>query len=186
MSARHTETGILEEMQELQDVIRRARTAAGLTQAELAVRAGTSQPAVARYEQGGVTPTLGTLQRLLAVCGRRAVISTAALNDSDSPPSRRATPDMRLLRARRERLLSAAARCGVNDVRLFGSVSRGEQSPESDVDLLVELEPGRTLIDLARFRREASEILSAPVDVATPDMLRERLRTDVLAHAISL
>lgn len=173
-------------MQDLQDLVRSTRLEAGLTQAELAVRAGTSQPAVARYEQGRVTPTLATLQRLLAACGQRAVISAVAMDGDDSSPSGRPVPDMRLLHERRQPLLTAAARCGAGDVRLFGSVSRGEQNPESDIDLLVELEPGRTLIDLARFRREASEILGAPVDVATPDMLKERFRTDVLAQAISL
>lgn len=69
-------------------------------------------------------------------------------------------------------------------MRLFGSVSRGEHNPDSDIDLLVELEPGRTLLDLAKFRRKAGQILGVPVDVATPDMLKERFRTKVLAQAI--
>jgi hypothetical protein len=56
----------------------------------------------------------------------------------------------------------------------------------SDVDLLVDLGPGRTLLDLAGFRREAEEIVGTPIDVATPDMLKERVRAEVLGEAVPL
>jgi predicted nucleotidyltransferase len=69
---------------------------------------------------------------------------------------------------------------------VFGSLARGEAVPASDVDLLVDLEPGRTLLDIAGFRREAQEILDMPVDVATPDMLKERIRAEVLSEALPL
>jgi predicted nucleotidyltransferase len=71
----------------------------------------------------------------------------------------------------------------VRNVRVFGSLVRGEEHADSDVDLLVDLEPGRTLLDLAAFRREASAILGRSVDVATPDMLKERFRTEIEAQA---
>jgi uncharacterized protein len=69
---------------------------------------------------------------------------------------------------------------------VFGSLARGENVAASDIDLLVDLAPGRTLLDLAAFRREAGEILEVPVDVATPDMLKERIRSEVLAEALPL
>jgi predicted nucleotidyltransferase len=69
---------------------------------------------------------------------------------------------------------------------VFGSLARGEADAASDVDLLVDLKPGHTLIDLAAFRREAAEILDLPVDVATVDMLKERIRDEVLVEALSL
>jgi hypothetical protein len=69
---------------------------------------------------------------------------------------------------------------------VFGSLARGEADAASDVDFLVDLKPGRTLIDLAAFRREAGEILDLPVDVATADMLKERIRDEVLGEALSL
>jgi hypothetical protein len=166
----------------LDSVIRTARREAGLTQAELALRAETSQPAVARYEQGSAIPTLRTLERLLAACGRRVVVSAVATDGAGST-SNGSMPDVRLLRGHRKALLAAAARCGARDVRLFGSVSRGEQTPDSDVDLLVDLAPGRTLLDLAAFRRQAHEILGVPVDVATADMLKERVRNEALMQA---
>jgi uncharacterized protein len=168
----------------LDRLIRGARHEAGLTQAELALRAETSQPAVARYEQGRAVPTLRTLERLLAACDRRVVVSAVAMDGSTGgPPSIGSVPDAELLHDHRESLLSAASRCGARNVRVFGSASRGEQTPDSDIDLLVELEPGRTLLDLASFRRQAHEILGVPVDVATADMLKERVRDEVLTQA---
>ena len=74
----------------------------------------------------------------------------------------------------------------MSKLRVFGSVARGESQAESDVDFLVDLKPGRTLLDLAGFRREAAEILNLPVDVATPDMLKERVRDGVLSEALPL
>jgi predicted nucleotidyltransferase len=165
-------------------LIREARLEAGLSQADLAARAGTSQPAVARYVQAGSVPTLATLERLLGACGRRPIVSTG----SSTPPTAQSTvtPPSDLLRQRRERLLAAAARRGARNVRVFGSVGRGEQRVGSDVDLLVDLSAGRTLLDLVAFRREASEVLGLPVDVATPDMLKDGVRDVVLAEAARL
>jgi hypothetical protein len=170
------------------DLICEARAAAGLTQRELAERARTSQSAVARYERGTAVPTLATLERLLIACGRRPVITAAASVDaSRGAGSARDLIDRRAtLQARRRRLLELARRRGVGNVRVFGSAARGDDRPGSDVDLLVELEPGRTLLDLVGFRREASEILGAPVDVVTPDVLKPRIRDKVLAEAVPL
>jgi predicted nucleotidyltransferase len=69
---------------------------------------------------------------------------------------------------------------------VFGSLARGQELSGSDIDLLADLEPGRTLLDLAAFRREAQGILGMPVDVATPDMLKERIRAQVQAEAAPL
>jgi len=95
-------------------------------------------------------------------------------------------PQADKLRHNRRRLLDAAERHGVVHVRPFGSVARGEATAESDVDLLVDLKPSRTLLDLAAFRREAGEILDLPVDVATVDMLKERIRDEVVREALPL
>jgi len=90
------------------------------------------------------------------------------------------------LRQQRHGILNAARRRGVDNVRVFGSVARGEAEAGSDLDLLVDLKPGRTLIDLAGFRRDVSDLLDLPVDVATPDMLKDRLRDEVLEEALPL
>lgn len=170
-------------------VIRRARKDAGLTQDELAERAGTSQPALARYETGVVLPTLPTLERLLLGCGLRLQLDTVRAGEPSAPGTSvrgQLGPRARALRHHRRQLLDAARARGVGRVRVFGSLARGEALPASDVDLLVDLEPGRTLLDLAAFRREAHEILGMPVDVATPDMLKDRIRAEVLAEVLPL
>lgn len=87
---------------------------------------------------------------------------------------------------RRRRLLAAARRRGAHNVRVFGSAVRGAEHAGSDIDLLVELEPGRTLLDLVGFKREATEILGVPVDVATPDMLKEPIRERALSESLPL
>lgn len=176
-------------MADVSEVIRRTRTAAGLSQAELAARAGTSQPALARYETGVTLPTLPTLERVVSACDRalqvRAVRATSPSAPITSVRGQLGSQALQLRRNRR-RLLDAARACGVRRVRVFGSLARGEEAPGSDIDLLVDLEPGRTLLDLAAFGRHAEEILAAPVDVATPDMLKERIQAEAEAEAIPL
>lgn len=168
--------------------MRQARLDAGLSQVELAARAGTSQPALARYETGAGLPTLPTLERLLAACGRQLEIQTPPVQVSASPISMRSQlgPQASRLRRQRRRLLDSAKRHGITHLRAFGSLARGEAHEGSDVDLLVDLKAGHTLVDLAAFRREAAEILDLPVDVATADMLKDRVRDEVLSEALPI
>jgi len=176
-------------MSNVATVIRRTRAGAGLSQMELAERAGTSQPALARYETGAALPTLPTLERLVSACGRRLQLRTIRATSPSAPSTSvrgQLGPRARELRRHRRRLLDAARGRGVRRVRVFGSLARGEDVPASDVDLLVDLEPGRTLLDLAGFRREAEEVLGTPVDVATTDMLKERIRDEVETEAVPL
>lgn len=177
-------------MSDISVLIQRARREAGLSQTELAGRVGTSQPALARYETGVAVPTISTLERLLSGCGQhlelRAVRTLEHSSQGASSVRGRLGPRATLLRRRRPRLLDAARRHGVGRVRVFGSLARGEETAGSDVDLLVELAPDRTLLDIAAFRREAQQILGTPVDVATTDMLKPRIRDEVLAEALPL
>lgn len=168
--------------------ILQARLDANLTQVDLAARVGTSQPTLARYETGAALPTLPTLERILAACGRRLELQTPRVKQPGTPSSVRSQlgPQADKLRRNRRRLLDAAEKHGVVHVRAFGSVARGEATAESDMDLLVDLKPSHTLLDLVAFRREASEILDMTVDVATIDMLKERIRDDVLSEALPL
>ena len=69
-------------MDSLETLVRNTRLAAGLSQRALAQRAGTSQPAVARYERGVATPSWETLQRLVEACGQRLLLSTEAVADA--------------------------------------------------------------------------------------------------------
>jgi uncharacterized protein len=160
-----------------QAVLRRARKSARLSQEELARRAQTSQSAVNRYERGTAVPTLATLERLLQACGRELTLSSRAIS---------ASGPIAEVRRHAPALHRAAARRGARNIRVFGSVARGDTGPASDVDLLVDLDEGHTLFDLAGFAEDATEILGRPVDVGTVGMLKERIRDRVLAQAVPL
>lgn len=90
---------------------------------------------------------------------------------------------MTLLKTRRKEILEIAARNGAVNVRVFGSVARGENRPDSDIDFLVNLEAGRSLLDLARLLRELNILLGYPVDVITEAGLRPRIKPQVLKEA---
>jgi hypothetical protein len=86
----------------------------------------------------------------------------------------------------RAQIMRLAADCGAVNVRVFGSVARGETDSRSDVDLLVDLEPGRSLLDLARLQRKLEELLTVRVDVVSSRGLRDRVRETVLRDALPL
>ena len=90
------------------------------------------------------------------------------------------------LQRRRDEILSIAARHGARNIRVFGSVVRGEDRPESDVDLLVELDEDRSLLDHAKLIVDLSDALGCKVDVATVHGLKERIRARVLGEAVTL
>jgi uncharacterized protein len=91
-----------------------------------------------------------------------------------------------LFSERREDILRASERRGARNIRVFGSVARGEARPGSDLDLLVDLEPGRNLLDLGGLLMDLLELLDCKVDIVTEKGLRERIRRRVLQEAIPL
>ncbi len=91
-----------------------------------------------------------------------------------------------LLREKREEILQTAKKYGASNVRVFGSVARREADEQSDIDLLVDLEKGRSLLDLAGLWVDLEELLGCKVDVVPEDSLRERIRGRVLKEAVAL
>jgi len=88
--------------------------------------------------------------------------------------------------ARREEILAVAEERGAYNVRVIGSVARGEADEDSDVDILVDMEQGRSLLDLGGLLMDLRELLDCSVDVATEEGLRERIRDRVMMDAIPL
>jgi hypothetical protein len=86
----------------------------------------------------------------------------------------------------RETMLRLAAEHGARNLRIFGSVARGAATPDSDIDVLVELEPGRSLLDLGGLLMDLQQALGRPVDVVTLQGLRPRIRERVLEEAVPL
>jgi predicted nucleotidyltransferase len=91
-----------------------------------------------------------------------------------------------MLKEKREEILQIAARHGARNVRIFGSVVRGEADAASDIDLLVTLQPGTTLLDHAGLILELEELLGCKVDVASDRGLRPRVRERVMSEAMPL
>ncbi|HEX9660423.1 MAG TPA: nucleotidyltransferase family protein [Rhodothermales bacterium] len=89
-----------------------------------------------------------------------------------------------LLKRKRQEILRIAAKHGAHSVRVFGSVARGEADAQSDIDFLVELEPGRSLLDLGGLQYELESLLGCRVDVVTERGLKTRIRERVLREAV--
>lgn len=165
-------------------LLRRARLSARLSQTEVARRALVAQSVISAYESGRREPSVSMLERLVRATGHRLVLDLERSNDY--PPGLPDTPLGRRLRQRRRSILACAAFHGAQNVRVFGSIARGEDRPDSDVDLLVDLDKGTGLFALEALRRELSEILSVPVDIALSDSLRPRVREEVEREAIPI
>jgi uncharacterized protein len=91
-----------------------------------------------------------------------------------------------LLQEKRQEILTIAAKHGAYNVRIFGSVARGEDDQASDVDVLVELGPDRSLLDLGGLLADLEGLLGHKVDVVTERGLRSRIRERVLHEAVPL
>ena len=91
-----------------------------------------------------------------------------------------------LVQARREDILRTASQHGAYNVRVFGSVARGEDDEKSDIDFLIDMEDGRSLLDLGGLLIDLEELLGCRVDVITEKGLKERIRDRVLQEAIPL
>jgi hypothetical protein len=91
-----------------------------------------------------------------------------------------------LLKSRREEILKIAANHGARNVRVFGSVARGEADAQSDIDLLVEFKRGTTLLGHAALIHDLEDLLGVKVDVVSEHGLRERVRDRVLGEAVAL
>jgi predicted nucleotidyltransferase len=96
---------------------------------------------------------------------------------------RQAPPTLQELREHRDRILALADRRGARNVRVFGSVAAGRAHEASDVDILVALDSGRSVVDLAGFQLDLEDLLGCPVDVVTEGGVKSRLRARVLAAA---
>ena len=162
-------------------LISQARTRAGLSQAELARRAGTAQPAVSAYESGAKEPTYRTLLRLLAAAHVELRPHLVHPRPSSDHGDLR-----RLLTDRRAEILRVAADYGASDVRLFGSVARGDYSERSDIDLLVELPVRRMLLNVSGLSARLTDLLGVRVDVTTPRLLRADVAPAVARDAVPL
>lgn len=157
----------------------RAEAARGLV---LAAR----QAADLGWSQRRIAASLGRSQPEVARLLRRVDVVEPVEAGEDDPPGADGGETMlsRVLGRQRDAIVAAAERHGMSNVRVFGSVARGEDGPESDVDLLVDLGPEVGLFDLGRAEVELEGILDREVDVVPARMLRPRVATTVEVIAL--
>lgn len=167
-----------------------ARQAAdlGWSQRRIAAALGRSQPEVARLLRRGdaVPPTVDLVPTTVEVL----VGGVPRGGHGGAPPGSApggAEPDTvlgRVLGRQRDAIVAAAERHGAGNVRVFGSVARGEDGPGSDVDLLVDPGDQMSLVDLARLEEELADLLGRPVDVVPARSLRPVVAATVEAIAL--
>ena len=163
-------------------LLRKARRQTGLSQVELAMRAGVTQSVISAYESGHRQPAIPALAALVDAAGYELVMD---VRRQPRRLGRLSGPVGRRVRRRRHDLIAAAAAHGVRNLRVFGSVARGEDRADSDVDLLADLPPDLGLFGLGRVEAELEAILGSRVDLIPADDLklgtRERVARDLVA-----
>ena len=164
-------------------LLRRARTAAGLSQQDLAVRAGVNQSVISAYESGHRQPALPTLAALIEAAGYELVTD---VRPQPRRLGRLSGPVGRRVRSRREDLVAAAAAHGVTNLRVFGSVARGTERPDSDLDLMADLPPGMSLLGLGRVQAELEAIVGSQVDLVPAGDLKPGIRARADSDLVAL
>jgi predicted nucleotidyltransferase len=153
----------------------------------LAARIGTTQSAIARLESGTITPTVDTLKNLADVVGLRFEI--APNSGLTARAVKKSKPTLQDLRARRDEILEIAARYGARNIRVFGSVGRGDANATSDVDILVDFVAdahGFAYFGLLEdLRRALTDVIGYDVDIVDSAGLRD-MRERVLEAAVPL
>ena len=143
-----------------------------------------TQSVVSAYESGHREPSLPTLERLVRATGYELVIGLECRDGSvrglpDTPVGRR-------LRQQRKRVLAAAARHGASDVRVFGSVAKGEDTADSDIDLVADFAAGTGLFEIMALQGELEKLLGRRVDLVPFEGLRKAVRDEMARDAVAL
>ena len=163
-------------------LLRDARLRAGLSQVELGRRAGVTQSVVSAYESGARRPSLPTLARLVAATGFELDVRLSEPS-ATGPGSEGLSHRVERHRVEMREVLS---RYGLSNPRVFGSVARGEEGCDSDVDLLVDVPEGVGLVTLGRCQAELEALLGATVDVVPAGDLKPGVAAEVLVEAVPL
>lgn len=140
---------------------------------------------ISAYERGRREPGLSMLVKLVEASGCDLLVEVTP-GCVQVEAARVETPLGRRVRLHRETIVATAARRGVRNVRLFGSVARGDDRETSDVDLLVDLDEGVSLLDLIGLERELTELLGCGVDVVPARNVKPGMARRVFAEATPL
>ena len=148
-------------------VLRDSRQLGGLTQAQLSTRSGITQPVISAYERGRREPGAETFLMLIEAAGLDFIIRVP------TNTYRHATlPDSAQTRA-------LVKQHHASNVRIFGSVARGEAKPDSDIDVLVDFGPNTGLFTIVALQNQLSELVHFPVDLGDPKSLKPHVQPSV-------
>lgn len=159
------------------EVLRHARRESGLTQASLAALAGVPQSVISAYENGRREPSFGALDHLLTAAGLTVEVV---------PRTRPGSAMRDRVLAHSDDLHRALQPLGARGITLFGSVARGDDTPGSDVDLVVDVEPTVSMFTLLRMQREAETILGRKVDLIPREGLKSAVAASIERDGVSL
>lgn len=154
-------------------MIRRAREDAGLTQSVLAERSGVAQSVISSYEKGRREPSASALDVLLTAAGFRLVVEP----EPDS---------LHKVRTHSAELIAKLAELGGRNISVFGSVARGDDRPDSDVDLLIDIDDSVGLFTLMKMRSVAERILGREVDLIPRNGLKASVSETALLDEVPL
>jgi uncharacterized protein len=145
--------------------IQQAREAAGLSQSELAALSGVAQPNISAYESGTRRPSDQMVRRLISAARPRPSV---------------------ILAAHRMEVLDLARANKAENVRVFGSIAQGEDTADSDIDLLVRFRDGASLLDQSSLLLELEELLGTRVDLVSEGALQAERDNEILLRAVPL
>ena len=161
-------------------LITTARNNSGLTQAELASRAGTSQAAIARYESDRVSPSVSTLERVLRAAGEELLLSSSRGSQTDLSSAK-----AQLVRRHKVEINNLARSHGARNIRLFGSVVRGEDTVKSDIDFLVDAPHEKALSISISLQAALEKLLGCKVDVSPESSLKPHVRKSAIKETVA-
>lgn len=158
-------------------VLRDARQLGGLTQSQLSTRSGITQSVISAYERGRREPGAETFLMLIEAAGLDFIIRVPT--NTYRHPTLPDSAQTRALVKHRQRILDLVAEHHASNVRIFGSVARGEARPDSDIDILVDFEKGASLFDLSGLTERLRGLLHFPIDLGDPKSLKPHVQNSV-------
>ena len=166
------------------DVLRDARQLGGLTQAQLSTRSGVTQSVISAYERGRREPGAETFLMLIEAAGLDFIIRVPITNYQH--PTLPDSAQTRALVKHRQQILDLVAQYHASNVRIFGSVARGEARPDSDIDILVDFGANTGLFSIVALQESLSKLLHFPIDLGDPKSLKQHVQPSVAKDQLSL
>ena len=164
-------------------VLRNARTKSGMSQLEVARRSGIAQSVISDYERGKREPGADTYLQLLEILGFTIELRVRRRTKTPTLPDSKLA---RLILRHRKEIITLARQHGARNVRVFGSVATGKTKKRSDIDFLVDLDPGVGLLEMIGLELKLKDLLGVKVDIGPARLLKPNLRDEVFAHAVAL